>query len=116
MAFTVEGSRTDRAVILAIAGRVDAESASEFELVCRQWLLPEDRNLILDFSGLQYISSAGLGSILVAGKEVDRRGGRLLICGLPGRIKPVFVFTGINSLFPLFENRNAALADCAEKK
>jgi anti-anti-sigma factor len=116
MAFTVDGSRTDRAVILTVTGRVDAEAASEFELVCRQWLLPDDRNLILDFSGLQYITSAGLSSILSAGKEVDRRGGRLLICGLSGRIKPVFVFTGFDSLFPLFETRNAALADCAEKK
>ncbi|HEY2015600.1 MAG TPA: STAS domain-containing protein [Bryobacteraceae bacterium] len=116
MAFTVDGSRTDRAVILTITGRVDAEAASELELACRQWLSPDDRNLVLDFSGLQYISSAGLGSVLAAGKEIDRRGGRLLICALPGRIKPIFVFTGIDSLFPLFENRNAALADCAEKK
>ena len=103
-------------MILAISGRVDAQTASELESVCQQWLLPDDRNLILDFSGLQYISSSGLGSILAAGKEVEARGGRLLLCGLPERIRSIFVFTGFESLFPFFEDCNAALADCVEKK
>lgn len=69
--FTVDGSRTDRTVIPAVGGRVNPETASEVDLVCRQWLLPD----------------AGLGSILRAGKEVDRRGGRLLIWVLPARIE-----------------------------
>ena len=116
MAFTVEGSRTDRAVILVIGGRVDTEAASQLERVWRQWLLPSDRNLILDFTGLQYISSAGLASILVASKEVDQLGGRLLVCGLPARIKSIFVLVGFDSLFPLFEDCTVALADCVEKK
>ena len=72
--------------------------------------------MILDFSGLQYISSAGLSSVLSAGKEIDRHGGRLVICGLAGRLKQVFLFSGLDSLFPLFETREAALADCVEKR
>lgn len=112
----VEGSRTDRAVILAIGGRVGAEAASELELAWRQWLLPADRNLILDFSGVQYICSAGLASILVAGKHIARQGGRLLICGVPERIRSLFVLAGLDLLFPLFDDCSVALADCTEKE
>jgi anti-anti-sigma factor len=116
MAITVEGARTSVAVVLSVTGRVDGETAPELERVCHQWIAPGDQNMILDFSGLQYISSAGLSSVLSAGKQIDRHGGRLLICGLPGRIKQVFAFSGFDSLFPLFDTREAALADCAQTR
>jgi len=73
-----------------------------------------DRNLILDFSGVQYISSAGLSSVLGAGKEIDRHGGRLLICGLAARVNQIFAFSGLDTLFPLFETREAALSNCSK--
>jgi anti-anti-sigma factor len=115
MALTVDGSRTNLAVILQVNGRVDGETAPELDRVCQQWITAADRNLILDFSGVQYISSAGLSSVLGAGKEIDRHGGRLLICGLPARVKQVFTFSGLDTLFPLFETREAALSKCSEK-
>ena len=116
MALTVEGTRTKVAVILAITGRVDGETAPELERVCHQWIAPGDRNMVLDFTGLQYISSAGLSSVLSAGKQIDRQGGRLILCGMPGKVKQIFTFSGFDSLFPVFETREAALADCSEKR
>src|SRR4051812_44835395 len=62
MALTVDGSRTKVAVVLAVNGRVDGETAPELDRACHQWITAADRNLILDFSGVQYISSAGLSS------------------------------------------------------
>ena len=115
MALTMEGLRIDVAVVVEVTGRVDGESAPELERMCHQWITPEDRNLILDFSGLQYISSAGLSSVLSAGKAIDRHGGRLLICCLPARIKQIFMFSGFDTLFPFFDTREAALAACAAK-
>ena len=114
MAVTVVGSRTEAAVILEVNGRLDGETAPEFERMCRQWITAGDRHVILDFTELQYISSAGLSSVLGAGKEIDRHGGRLLICGLSARVKQVFAFSGLDTLFPLFETREAALSNCSE--
>lgn len=111
----MEAARTHSVVIVSVAGRVDGESAPELERVCHQSISPADRNMILDFTGLEYISSAGLSTVLRAGKEMDRRGGRLLICGLSGRLREIFVFSGFDSLFPLFESREEALADCGGK-
>lgn len=115
MALITNGSRTDVAVILRISGRVDAETAPELDRACHQWITPGDSNMILDLTDLDYISSAGLSSVLGAGKEIDRYGGRLLICGLATRLKQIFVFTGFDTLFPIFESREAALADCLKQ-
>jgi anti-anti-sigma regulatory factor len=38
----------------------------------------------------------------------------LLICGLADRLKQIFVFSGFDTLFPIFDTREAALAHCLE--
>lgn len=116
MVFTVEGARTAVAVIIQISGKVDGDTAPELARVCRQWITPTDKNLVLDFADVQYISSAGLGSVLTVGKEMSRQSGQILICGLTSRLKQVFTFSGFEMLFPFFDNREAALAACASEK
>jgi len=115
MVLTTEGSRTNAAVVVRVAGRVDGETAPELERACQQWIAPGDSNMILDLTEVPYISSAGLSSVLTVGKQIDRQGGRLLLCGLAGRLRQVFVSSGFDTLFPIFETREAALADCLEK-
>ena len=114
MPITVEGSRTDCATTLLVRGRVDGGSAPELEQVCRQWIAPGDVNLILDLSGVEYMSSAGLSAVLSAGKAMDAQGGHLLLCGLAARLKQVFLFSGFDALFPIFDSRDDALAHCAK--
>jgi anti-anti-sigma factor len=112
MELIAEGARTNLAVVLRIAGRIDGVTAPELELACHGWITPGDSNMILDLSEVQYMSSAGLSVVLSAGKKIDHYGGRLLICGVAGRLKQVFAFAGFDTLFPIFETREAALADC----
>ncbi len=114
MPLTVEGDRTPSATVLLVNGRVDGDSAHEFQEICLQWIRPGDLNLLLDMSGVEYLSSAGLSAVLCAGKAMDAQGGRLLLCGLPGRLKQLFTFSGFDALFPIFESRDAALASCAK--
>lgn len=116
MVFTAHGARTEVAVIVQAAGRVDGETAPEMSRVCHQWITPNDRYLILDLSQVQYISSAGLSSVLGAGKEMSRQGGELLICGLNARLKQVFTFSGFETLFAFFEDRDAALVACSANR
>ena len=115
MAIEVEICRCDVGIILQVSGRLDVDTVAEFD---RSWSLavtPGLRNLVLDFSALVYIGSAGLGSVLSAGKAMEGQGGRLLMCGLAGRLRQIFQFSGLDPLFPNFESREAALNDCRQK-
>lgn len=103
------------AVTLRVTGSVDGETAPEFERACDVWISPRDLNVILDLTGVPYISSAGLSGVLMAGKKVDRNGGRLLICGLASRLKQIFEMSGFDSLFSIFDTHEDALADCGRK-
>lgn len=115
MALTTEAFRTGIALIVRVIGTVDGETAPEFRRVCHQSIAPGDHHLILDMTEMEYISSAGLSSLLSAGKEIDRQGGRLLVCGLASRVKQIFNLSGFDVLYPVFETREAALADCVQK-
>jgi anti-anti-sigma factor len=112
MGITVEASRTALAVCLHIAGKIDGNSAPEFERVCVGWISPSDTNMILDFGMLEYISSAGLSAVIFAGKALDRQDGRLLLCGLSSRIEEIFRLSGLDTLFPIFRTQEEALSDC----
>jgi anti-anti-sigma factor len=116
MAITVEGRRTEFATVLQVVGRLDGGTAGEFEQICRRWIAPGDRNMVLDFSGVEYISSAGLSTVLAAGKAMDAQRGRLLLCGLAPRMRQVFLFSGFDALFPLFDTFEEAIADCKRNR
>lgn len=113
MGLMTEGLRTAGTIVIRIAGRVDGETAPDLARVCRQVLAPDDRNMILDFAEVLYVSSAGLSTVLAAGKRISRQGGQLLICGLTPRLKEIFEISGFSTLFSFFENRQDALAECA---
>ena len=115
MAMTAECLRTDVALVILVTGRLDGETAPELQRIFNDEIAATDRNMILDFTGVRYLSSAGLSTVLQAGKAISRQGGQLRMCGLDGRLSQMFALTGFDSLFESFDTQEAALADCRLK-
>ncbi len=65
---------------------------------------------MLDLSGVDYISSAGLRVILVAGKKLRATQGQLVLCGLRDEVRGVFEMSGFLDLFAVTANAEEALA------
>ena len=63
---------------------------------------------MIDFASLNYISSAGLRSVLVVGKRIEGKGGSLRVCSLKGIVKTVFEVAGFTAIFPVFESVGAS--------
>jgi len=93
--------------IIKVAGRLDTVTAASFEEQCLDWLNQEKTSLVLDFSTLEYVSSAGLRSVLVVGKKSKASGGSLAICGLTGLVQEVFAMSGFDSFFPNYDSVEA---------
>lgn len=60
------------------------------------------RRIIVDFSDVPYISSAGLRVLLLTAKQLRAKGGELRICGLNDAVQEVFEISGFNTLLPVF--------------
>lgn len=97
-------------VTITVTGRMDAGTAPDFEEKCNHWIDQGNHELIVDFSGLEYISSAGLRVILGVGKKIKSNNGSLLFAGMSGMVKEVFEISGFSSIFPVYDSLESALA------
>lgn len=105
----VEGSRRDKVWVACVHGRMDAVTAPVFEKQCTLWIEEGENALLLDLQGLEYISSAGLRSILAVGKKIKGQNGKLLFCNMSGTVRGIFDISGFASIFPIFDTLDQAL-------
>ncbi len=97
-------------VVVFIKGRIDAVTAPEFEKSIANMIDKGENTFLINFNNLDYISSAGLRSILAAGKKLKEKKGEIIFSGLQGSVKEVFTISGFYSIFKIFDTDNDALA------
>ncbi len=108
----IEKSECGKILLIKVSGRLDANTAKRFEEECS--LLAEEKNrLVMDLSGLEYISSAGLRSVLSVGKKIKASNGRYVFCNLQPMVKEVFKISGFNSIFPMYDNLEDAIEEAS---
>jgi anti-anti-sigma factor len=105
----IQKKKEKQTLIVTASGRLDALSAPIFEENLSQSLAEGETHLLLDFSGLQYISSAGLRTLLVLTKKLKTVQGELCFAGIRGPVAEVFKISGFNNLFKIFDSPEGAL-------
>jgi anti-sigma B factor antagonist len=100
----------NNAVIISVQGRMDAVTSPQFDKAFSDLVAKDSRTFLLDMGGLEYISSAGLRSILSAAKQLKEKQGKLLFVGLHGPVEEVFKISGFYSIFQIFNSEDDALA------
>jgi anti-anti-sigma factor len=110
---SVEIARENHGDVLVLAplGRLDTDSAADFELAIEQALASGERHLVFDLAGLDYISNAGLRALGRLAKSLDTPSTSLRIAGLTPRMRQLFDDAGVGMLFDFRADRAAALAD-----
>jgi anti-anti-sigma factor len=97
--------------IIAVTGRMDAVTAPEFENRMLDWIDAGETQLIVDLGGLEYISSAGLRSILTIAKNLKTKQGKLVLCALRDTVKEVFEISGFSTIIPVCESVDVAVKE-----
>ena len=106
----IDAKKEGQAVIIALTGRMDAVSAPQFDKTVDDFIEQGEAKILIDFKTLEYISSAGLQSILALAKRLELINGAVLLSDLNGAVKEVFEISGFSSIFPIFDNLDAAKA------
>lgn len=99
-------------IVLSLSGRID-HSQSE---ALREAMAPHlarctaalDR-MVLDLSGLEYISSAGLRVLMLAQKQAKSQGGTLVVAALQPMIREIFEISRFSMIFDAFASVREAL-------
>ncbi len=98
-----------QASVLELKGRMDIIAAMQYEQAIAAALAAGARRFVLDLGGLEYISSAGLRSLLATSKKIKQADGQIHICGLKGAVKDVFSLSGFDAILPVFASLKDAL-------
>jgi len=78
-----------------LSGRLDSAQAARAQAFFDTVESPQ----VLDFGELDYISSAGLGVLLIVQKRLMSRGGGLTIVNVNKHISDIFRFSGFDKIF-----------------
>lgn len=93
---------------LRITGRLDATSAPVAEQKINEVIATGASQLVLDFVGLEYVSSAGLRILLATAKKLSRQNGKIALFGLQDSVRTVFEISGFMAVFKIAADEAAA--------
>lgn len=94
-------------------GRIDASNAGVCEKDLLDLMEASGPSVIIDLSGLSYISSAGLRVLLMGAKTARAKAGKAVICSAPATITEVLKMSGFDKIIPLLVDRATAEAQLA---
>ncbi len=88
--------------IFTPSGRIDTMSARDFEKEVNGLIGKGCKKLIIVFADIDYISSAGLRVLLLAGKRLKVSRGNIALSDMADRIFEVFKISGFDKILTIF--------------
>ncbi len=101
----LEIERLDEGV-LSLRGPLTMENVQPFMNAVRRERAP---TMILDFTGVPYLDSSGLGSLVSAYTSCQKSGRRVALTGVNQRVLKVFEITKVEPIFLMFPTVSDAL-------
>ena len=99
----------ERTIVIRVRG--DVTAASEGPLMAAYGQAGEKtRTIVLDFSGLDYMNSGGIGLLVTLLVRANRQKQKLLACGLNDHYKQIFELTRLDEAIGIHDTEAAALA------
>lgn len=96
--------------LITLAGKMDVVGASQIETRFAGHASGDNLNVLVDLSGVEYMSSLGIRLLVVSARSVASRGGKFLLVAPVPKVKDVLVLTGISNAVPIYDDLDSALA------
>lgn len=106
----IKETKKDKATVLVVEGRIDSGTSAELEKKLIAMIEADGvKDIALDFSAMEYISSAGLRVLLMAAKKAGKLGGKVVLSGLSANVKEVFDISGFSNIFNIYASQEEAV-------
>ena len=96
-------------VVVAVTGSVDALTAGDLYSAIAAQLANEGVNIVIDVTGVEFMSSAGLRTLLTAAKGTRSNGGDLRVASNNPGIDKILAMSGFTSIAKVFSNAQDAV-------
>lgn len=99
--------------VVSARGRLDHDNCESFQRDLAAQLdecARDSQALVLDMSGLEYVSSAGLRCLMIAAKQAAARSSRIVVSAAQPVVAEILQISRFNLVLPVFGTTREALA------
>lgn len=112
----IQTKKTDDIQFIYLNGYLDAHTAPKLEETFQQIIGKGDYKILVNFSDLDYISSAGLGVFMAFIEDVRNNGGDIKLAAMKEKVFSVFDLLGFPMLFDIDKNEQDAFSKLANNE
>lgn len=109
----IKEERQDGVIVVAPVGRIDSTTSGALDAHLMRLSSGGPLRIVIDFAGVDYISSAGLRVMLALAKRTRDTRGALALAALGDGVRQVFELAGFLPLFSVESTRERAIQSIA---
>ena len=113
---SVQVERLSDYSLLRLAGRIEGDSSGALKASVRRELASNRTAILLDFGGVEFLNSTGLGALVSVMKEVRMAHGRLALFNVARYIREIFEVTQLVNIFAMYNSEPEAKAALLEEQ
>lgn len=91
-------------IVATVTGEIDGKTAPQVQSELLAALQGGNR-LVVDMTGVSYLSSAGLRMLLLLYRQVSAKNGKIVLLGVSEEIRDTMAMTGFINFFPLADSQ-----------
>lgn len=104
----------DRNLIIKITGEIDHHTSEMIrDKIDKEFKRNNAKNIIFDFSEINFMDSSGIGVIMGRYKSADQLGGKIAIAGANPSLNRIFNISGLYKIVNLYDNVEKAIKNLA---
>ena len=89
--------------ILCLNAKLDIFSKNNFRETAEKYRETGGKGLILDFEGITFIDSVGLGTLTLVAKTFQKLKGRVILVTPPAHVKSIFLEMNFGKVIPMYK-------------
>ena len=98
-----------RVELVTVAGRIDSSNAPQLDEALKGLMNNGRHKLVLELSGVNYMSSAALRALVSAVRECKSHRGNVKLANISDRVSEVLKLAGLDAIFEVYDNQTAAV-------
>lgn len=99
--------------VVTLGGYLDSDTAPDFDDYIDELIRKNRKAIVCNASGLEYVSSQGIGSMVYAHRKIADARGMLVLCSLKNEIRALYKMLGFDTVLNIEDTFDAALGKAA---
>jgi len=95
-------------LVLSPKGDIDLSRSPSMRAQVTAAMRKSPKRLVIDLSGVSYMDSSGVATLVEALQSTRKAGAKLLLCGLTPRVRSILEISRLDTVFSIVADRTAA--------